>query len=178
MIATLNPTIHAKREAIGIVPIMPKQYCSLRKGVFYGVIDSTTFSPSQPGSTLFLSPSLVVKTGPSSATTRNPNGVATRLPQVVYQLDDMGLCEIFFLSPNTLTCGSLSRSAWQFSRFSLTDRLISGTTRTAHFETCKQEWSICYRRHRDTLLRVRLGAQKFELAIVTGGRSGGSSMRY
>ena len=46
------------------------------------------------------------------------------------------------------------------------------------FEICKQEWSICYRRHRDTLLRVRLGAQKFELAIVTGGRSGGSSMRY
>ena len=96
MIATMNPTKHAKSKATGIVPIVPKQYCSLRKGVFYGVVNSTTFSPSQPGSTLFLSPSLVVRTGPSSATTRNPNGVATRLPQVVYQLDEKCLCEILF----------------------------------------------------------------------------------
>ena len=119
---------------MGIVPIVPKEYCSLRKCVFYGVINFTTSSPNQPGSTLFLSP-LVVRTGPSNARIRCPNGVATRLPLVVDHLDDMCINEMFFLWPNNLTCGSLLRSAWQHYHISVTDRLLSGRLNCI-FDTC------------------------------------------
>ena len=49
----------------------------------------------------------------------------------------MCLYEIFFLPPNTLTCGSLSRSARQHYHISVTDRLLLGRLNCI-FETCNK----------------------------------------
>ena len=46
------------------------------------------------------------------------------------------------------------------------------------FETCKQEQSVWHRRRRDSFVEGQIGGSKFELAMATGGRSGGVSMRY
>ena len=46
------------------------------------------------------------------------------------------------------------------------------------FETCKQEQSVWYRRRRDSNVEGQIGGSKFKLAMATGGRSGGLSMRY
>ena len=45
------------------------------------------------------------------------------------------------------------------------------------FETCKQEQSVWYRR-RDSFVEGQIGGSKFKLAMATGGRSDGLSMRY
>ena len=45
-------------------------------------------------------------------------------------------------------------------------------------ETCEEEQSVLYRRRGDRFVKGQIGGSTFKLAMATGGRSGGLSMRY
>ena len=144
IIPTLHPTKHAKLKPMGLMTIVPEHFVRFEKRVLQGKQCCYFLTWSD----LFLSPSFVLRTSLSSTTTVCPNDVAACFALIVDQLDKMRFCGDSFFSLIVLICGSLFRSAWQFTT-SRDGRLTAEHAPHFMFEACRREWSVWYRRRRD-----------------------------